>query len=368
MEEAEKLLNRLYEVLPEKEGFECHVFKVGSYNSLASVYFQLHYDANTLAVVVLSTPSFFEATFKPWLQSQQLVGESPNELAERFSSGPMQAYFTQRFAKVKEAMLPIEVEVLHDFDVQSNRRPRVLMTTCGHVSGAAFFYRPPEDALFWLTCLVAARDDAIAVGKEDGRRKGRRSGGGLYHTHWIIQNAEGPDSTSCMASYTDKARYGEMVSAMLPIEVEVLHDFDVQSNRRPRVLMTTCGHVSGAAFFYRPPEDALFWLDPETQKVKRRMGLSLHPKFGGHFAFRAVLIFPHVHLPVEFKENRPPMLLDTIEKQNEAIALFNEHWKDGRFRNCGNPVETYSDLQLKYFALPPLERWSVIADWFVEKR
>lgn len=96
------------------------------------------------------------------------------------------------------------------------------------------------------------------------------------------------------------------------------------------------------------------------------MGLSLHPKYGGHFAFRAVFIFPHLRLTESFKEKSPPKCLQTAEEQQQAIRLFNESWKDGRFRDCGSPVEKYSDLQLAYFALPPPERWSLIAHWFAE--
>lgn len=94
------------------------------------------------------------------------------------------------------------------------------------------------------------------------------------------------------------------------------------------------------------------------------MGLSLHPKYGGHFAYRAVLIFPQVLLPSEYTEKPPMKILKTLRKQNEAIDLFNNNWRDGRYRDCGDPVERYSDLQLKYFSLPPSDRWELIAHWF----
>ena len=59
--------------------------------------------------------------------------------------------------------------------------------------------------------------------------------------------------------------------------------------------------------------------------------MSLHPKYGGYFAYRAVLIFPEVILPPDFKEQRAPMLLTTIEKQDEAVRLYNDHWWEGSF-------------------------------------
>lgn len=100
------------------------------------------------------------------------------------------------------------------------------------------------------------------------------------------------------------------------------------------------------------------------QTKRHRTGVCLHPKYGGHFAFRGVFIFPDVQLPSDFQEQRAPMLLDTIEKQDEAVELYNFYAKDGRYRNCGNPIEKYSDLQLKYFSTLPRDRWPLIAHWF----
>jgi hypothetical protein len=34
-------------------------------------------------------------------------------------------------------------------------------------------------------------------------------------------------------------------------QVESLHDFELVANRRPRILVQTAGHVSGAVRFYR---------------------------------------------------------------------------------------------------------------------
>lgn len=34
-------------------------------------------------------------------------------------------------------------------------------------------------------------------------------------------------------------------------ELEIIHDFDLTHSRRPRVLVQTAGHVSGAAYYYQ---------------------------------------------------------------------------------------------------------------------
>lgn len=36
--------------------------------------------------------------------------------------------------------------------------------------------------------------------------------------------------------------------------LEIIHDFDLTPTRRPRILMCTCGHIAGAAFYVRPQQ------------------------------------------------------------------------------------------------------------------
>lgn len=148
--------------------------------------------------------------------------------------------------------------------------------------------------------------------------------------------------------------------------------------------MCTCGHISGAAYYVQPqqlfaaPEDVdiLFPQKPENKII----GVSLHHKYGGHFAFRAVYIFPTVKVPSTFKELSPKHNLKDKSSMEEVLQLFNLHWRDsmffkgfftvnigyflGRFRDCGQPVERYSQVQLDYFAIPPSDRWEVIKHWF----
>ncbi|KAE9549599.1 hypothetical protein FO519_007195 [Halicephalobus sp. NKZ332] len=150
--------------------------------------------------------------------------------------------------------------------------------------------------------------------------------------------------------------------------IEVIHDFDLTPTRRPKILMCTCGHIAGAAFYLRPQMvsnvpneiESLFPQKPE----KSIIGVSLHPNFGGHFAFRAVFVFKDVKLPETFVEEVPKNPLEGKSEMEELLILFNLHWRDGRFRDCGDPVEKYSDLQLEYFSKPPEQRWEMIKHWF----
>uniref|UniRef100_F1L4U8 Cyanocobalamin reductase (cyanide-eliminating) n=1 Tax=Ascaris suum TaxID=6253 RepID=F1L4U8_ASCSU len=142
-----------------------------------------------------------------------------------------------------------------------------------------------------------------------------------------------------------------------PIRVVSICDFEPVRHRLPAVSLPACGHVSGAAYFYHPNH-------PVTGEKIYPQGLSLHPKYGGYFAFRGVIIFPDVHLAATFKEPQPLKTLDTDAKVLEALELFNKHWMDNRYRDCGDPIEKYSALQLKYFNTVSRRRWRLIAHWF----
>ncbi|TKR77095.1 hypothetical protein L596_018130 [Steinernema carpocapsae] len=143
--------------------------------------------------------------------------------------------------------------------------------------------------------------------------------------------------------------------SMLGLSHEIIHDFDMTPMRRPKILMQTAGHIAGAAYYYRPVRV------PSEGKM---IGLSLHPRYGGHFAFRGVVIFPEVQLPDSFIVQDPPQILQSDDEIQDAVELFNVHWRDGRFRDCGNPKETYSLRQRNFFAKKPEERWVEIEDWF----
>lgn len=92
------------------------------------------------------------------------------------------------------------------------------------------------------------------------------------------------------------------------------------------------------------------------------IGLSLHPVFGGHFAFRSVLIFPNVRIP-EFREATPQMIITDNEEIRTALEKFNYSWKDSGFRDFGAPKRRYSTTQMEFFGRPVAERWAVLRPW-----
>ena len=86
------------------------------------------------------------------------------------------------------------------------------------------------------------------------------------------------------------------------------------------------------------------------------MGVCLHPKYGGWFALRSVLIF---------KTLKNPLLprIDPIDILNsdelliiDVLRRFNYSWEDDTYRNVIPVIETYSSLQRSYFQTKPKDR------------
>ncbi|KIH55951.1 hypothetical protein ANCDUO_13877, partial [Ancylostoma duodenale] len=89
------------------------------------------------------------------------------------------------------------------------------------------------------------------------------------------------------------------------------------------------------------------------------IGLSLHPIYGGHFAFRSVFIFPKLRL-VDFCAPTPLSILHSKEEIRDALERFNYSWQDSGFRDFGGPLKRYSTTQMEFFGVPPSERWEIL--------
>ncbi|XP_023335171.1 methylmalonic aciduria and homocystinuria type C protein homolog isoform X2 [Eurytemora carolleeae] len=135
------------------------------------------------------------------------------------------------------------------------------------------------------------------------------------------------------------------------LEIVSLHDFELTPLRRPKILVQTAGHVSGAVRFYRPNQFPKF-------TNNNYFPVCHHPRWGGWFALRGVLIFPEISEP-DLIQVEPESPLSDSEAQN-MMELYNTHWQDWRWRDAGCPKEKYSSLQIKYFETAPGERGKVI--------
>ncbi|XP_078724006.1 cyanocobalamin reductase / alkylcobalamin dealkylase isoform X1 [Lampetra fluviatilis] len=118
----------------EPLGFECHGFQVAWYNERVLEGFRLPVPAESLAVLVISTPSMFELALLPFLSRTERCGiRDPVDECSAF-----------HLAAVAQEFPGQRVDVIHDFDVLPSRRPHLLVQTAAHVAGAAFYYRSED--------------------------------------------------------------------------------------------------------------------------------------------------------------------------------------------------------------------------------
>ena len=141
-------------------------------------------------------------------------------------------------------------------------------------------------------------------------------------------------------------------------EIEVIHDFEVvAASRRPRVLVQTAGHVAGIARYYQRND-----LNPDPwPKETKVYGVSMHPEYGGWFAFRGVLIFKDVGAP-DLERVEPVDCVPDQAMRMELLEKYNWKWHDWSFREVvgGGLTERYSELQKTYFSTEPGKRLALI--------
>ncbi|XP_052090530.1 cyanocobalamin reductase / alkylcobalamin dealkylase-like [Mytilus californianus] len=152
------------------------------------------------------------------------------------------------------------------------------------------------------------------------------------------------------------AHYFQQIKQKFPdYNIESIHDYELHPNHRPKVLVQTVAHVSGAAYFYQRSDVSE---DPWDTK-KKMCGVCIHPQYGGWFALRGVLIFKNIECPSLIQEN-PIDVIPTCEKRIELLERFNYSWQDWTYRDLTETVEKYSDDQKQYFATPPKDRKELI--------
>ncbi|KAM6218452.1 cyanocobalamin reductase / alkylcobalamin dealkylase [Rhynchocyon petersi] len=223
-------------------GFEVYPFQVAWYNELLPPAFHLPLPGPTLAFLVLSTPAMFDRALKPFLQSCQL----------RPLTDPVDQCVAYHFSRVREKPLP---------------------------------------------CLSQSFPD---------------------------------------------------------LQMQVIADYEVHPNRRPKILVQTAAHVAGAAYYYQRQD-----VEADPWGTKHISGVCIHPRFGGWFAIRGVLLLPGIEVP----NLLPTKPLDCVPARADRITLlegFNFHWRDWTYRDVVTPQERYSEEQKTYFSTPPAQRWNLL--------
>ncbi|GIY45632.1 hypothetical protein CDAR_415161 [Caerostris darwini] len=155
----------------------------------------------------------------------------------------------------------------------------------------------------------------------------------------------------CMSFYLSK------ISDLFPnYNVKVVHDFELHPNRRPKIVMQSVAHASGAAYLYHPNS-----MNISDEQKKKMFGVCLHPKYGGWFALRAVAFFENIQCP-DLVRTPPCDVVPTAEDKLKLLELYNFNWTDWKFRDVIPVLEKYSDLQIKYFSATPGNREKVIEE------
>lgn len=93
--------------------------------------------------------------------------------------------------------------------------------------------------------------------------------------------------------------------------------------------------------------------------LQKIYGVSIHPEYGGWFAFRAVLILPG-QLYSKLTQPEPTDVVPTQVGRIKLLDLFNFHWRDNRYRDIIPTKHKYCKLQQLYFNTTPKERQTVI--------
>ncbi|XP_043941853.1 cyanocobalamin reductase / alkylcobalamin dealkylase [Protopterus annectens] len=134
------------------------------------------------------------------------------------------------------------------------------------------------------------------------------------------------------------------------LNVDIIYDHELQPNRKPKVLVQTAAHVAGAAYYYQRKD-----VKNDPWGEKKIYGVCIHPRYGGWFAMRGVLIFPDILVP-SLQQKDPVDCLSSDNKIIQVLENFNFHWQDWTYRDIIDVEERYSEEQKKYFSTPPKER------------
>ena len=106
----------------------------------------------------------------------------------------------------------------------------------------------------------------------------------------------------------------------------------------------------------------IFLFSYTLQKI---FGASIHPKYGGWFALRGVLIFKNIQVP-DLAQKSPPDVLATDDLKIDFLEKFNDRWRDWSFRDVIPVSERYSDQQRVYFDTMPKNRKELLKQWVEE--
>ncbi|KAL2089484.1 hypothetical protein ACEWY4_014172 [Coilia grayii] len=140
-------------------------------------------------------------------------------------------------------------------------------------------------------------------------------------------------------------------------QVDISYDYEMHPNRKPKFLAQTAAHVAGAAYYYQQSDI------PDQPWDTKMFGVCIHPKLGGWFAIRALLVFREVQAGLELQQTAPVDCVRSREQRIDLLERFNRRWQDGTYRDIITPEERYSQQQRDYFWTAPGERIALLKQW-----
>ena len=189
-------------------------------------------------------------------------------------------------------------------------------------------------------------------------------------------------------------------------KIKFHRDSDMKPNNSgPYFLCQVAGHVAKAAYYHQASDEIKGKFGLESSD--NLMGVCLHNKFGGHFAFRGCYVIDvetKSHNTIESDQRDQslnfdsklllpggpdandtkfdyPYLLDLCESEklkketnfrpnynlqeigDQAVYLLNKDWKDGKWRDLVG-TERYSDECLQFFKCLPKDRMDLMFKFF----
>lgn len=312
-----------------------------------------------------------------------------------------------------------DVIIMHDFDMNHKRRPLVLMQTAGHVAGAAYYYRKRDKKGKDKERKMVQKeeqDERIEDTKEHTQQNQLKLKGNeinnveevekesLITNRWYNQDKDSVQRTKKKSCFIrrigeeeendedDKKNVSDLFHHHLQVygnsgksedggdrfdgclkenvmscgkKIESLRNCDEEIGKRMK---------EGNILENAPPKSE----EEEKEDGEKGendddddgylTGVSIHPRFGGWFAFRAVLVFPRIQVEKgSGMVQVDPLDLLTSEEEKEAlITSFVQDWKSAEYRNVIQPVNVYSERQKRYFDTKPKHRIPLLMTFFRE--
>ncbi|CAE1172262.1 MMACHC [Acanthosepion pharaonis] len=148
--------------------------------------------------------------------------------------------------------------------------------------------------------------------------------------------------------------YMQKVNQVIP-DIDIIYDYETIGDRQCRIIMQVAAHISGAAYYYQKKH---ITNDPWGEE-KNIFGICIHPRYGGWFALRSVIILKNLQVP-DLPYIEPVNCVPNEDRQIDLLTQLNENYKDWKFRDIISVKKKYSEEQKTYFATKPSDRKPLI--------